>query len=135
MKDSLIAGVTTTRTFEVVPENCICFMGDEGRVYATPYMIRDIEQTCRDFLLEHIDDNEDSVGTHVNVFHTGATVEGDKVEITITITEVKGRAITMEVAVKDSLEDVGKGTHSRFVVDKQTTFERLSAKREQVFGG
>ena len=135
MRDSLAAGITTTRTFEVVPESCIGFMGDEGRVYATPFMIRDIEHTCRDFLLEHIDDTEDSVGTHVDVYHTGATVEGDKVEITITVTEVKGRAVTMEVAVKDSLEDVGKGTHSRFIVDKQTTFERLSAKREKVFGG
>lgn len=135
MKDSLVAGITTTRTFDVDRDRCIGFMGDEGRVYATPYMIRDIEQTCRDFLLEHIDDSEDSVGTHVDVYHTGATVEGDKVEVTITVTEVKGRAVTMDVAVKDSLEDVGKGTHSRFVVDKQKTFERLSAKRDKVLGG
>jgi predicted thioesterase len=30
--------------------------------------------------------------------------------------------------VKDELDDVGAGTHTRFVVDKAKTFERLKAK-------
>lgn len=134
MKDSLKAGLTYSRTVKVDKDRTIGFMGDEGRVYSTPHMVEDIEYTCHEMLLEHLEEGENTVGTHVSVDHIGATVEGDSVEITITITSVDGRAISMEAAVKDSIEDVGRGKHNRFVVDVAKTFERLQAKRAKVFG-
>jgi|TARA_B100000315_G_C14594421_1_gene597865 predicted thioesterase len=132
MKDSLVAGISTTAKILVDRDRTIAFMGDEGRVYATPSMVLDIEYVARNWLIEHLDDDEDTVGTHVSVDHMAATVEGDSIEVTITVEEVNGRAISMSAHVKDSLEDVGKGLHNRFVVDKQKTFERLEAKRAQI---
>jgi len=132
MKDSLVAGISTTAKILVDQERTIAFMGDEGRVYATPSMVLDIEYTARNWLMAYLDDGEDTVGTHVSVDHIGATVEGDTVEVTITVDEVNGRAILMSAQVKDSLEDVGKGAHNRFVVDKAKTFERLEAKRAKI---
>jgi len=132
MKDSLVAGISTTAKIVVDRDRTIGFMGDEGRVYATPWMVRDIEHTARDWLIEHLDEDEDTVGTHVSVDHIAATVEGDSVEVTITVDEVNGRAILMSAHVKDSLEDVGLGKHNRFVVDKSKTFERLEAKRAKI---
>jgi fluoroacetyl-CoA thioesterase len=132
MKDSLVAGISTTAKILVDQERTIAFMGDEGRVYATPSMVLDIEYTARNWLMEYLDEGEDTVGTHVSVDHIGATVEGDTVEVTITVDEVNGRAIAMSAHVKDSLEDVGKGAHNRFVVDKAKTFERLEAKRAKI---
>ena len=132
MKDSLKAGIATTRTFEVDRSRTIGFMGDEGRVYSTPNMVMDIEYSARDFILEHLDEGEDTVGTHVSVDHLAATIEGDSVEITLTVIEVDGRAVTIEAKVKDSLEDVGRGLHKRFVVDIAKTFERLKAKKEKL---
>ncbi|MAI12145.1 MAG: LysR family transcriptional regulator [Rhodospirillaceae bacterium TMED167] len=134
MKDSLAIGVTTTRKFTIDRERTIGFMGDEGRVYSTPSMVRDIEYTCHELLMEHVDDGENSVGTHVSIDHIGATVEGDEVEVSITITAVEGRAISFEANVKDSLEDVGRGVHNRFVVDVIKTHERLTEKRKKVMG-
>tara|TARA_B100001964_G_scaffold141784_1_gene156236 strand:+ start:175 stop:582 length:408 start_codon:yes stop_codon:yes gene_type:complete len=132
MKDSLVAGISTTAKILVDRDRTIGFMGDEGRVYATPWMVRDIEHTARDLLIEHLDEDEDTVGTHVSVDHIAATVEGDSVEVTITVEEVNGRAVSMSAHVKDSLEDVGIGKHNRFVVDKSKTFERLEAKRAKI---
>ncbi len=132
MKDSLVAGISTTAKILVDRDRTIGFMGDEGRVYATPWMVRDIEHTARDLLIEHLDEDEDTVGTHVSVDHIAATVEGDSVEITITVEEVNGRAVSMSAHVKDSLEDVGIGKHNRFVVDKSKTFERLETKRAKI---
>ena len=134
MKDSLAIGVTTTRKFTIDRERTIGFMGDEGRVYSTPSMVRDIEYTCHELLMEHVDDGENSVGTHVSIDHIGATVEGDEVEVSITITAVEGRAISFEATVKDSIEDVGRGIHNRFVVDVKKTHERLTEKRKKVMG-
>ena len=134
MRDSLAVGVTTTRKVSVDRERTISFMGDEGRVYSTPSMVRDIEYTCHELLMEHVDDGENSVGTHVSVDHTGATVEGDEVDVSVTITAIEGRAVSFEAIVKDSLEEVGRGVHKRFVVDVQKTYERLTEKRKKVMG-
>ena len=43
MKDSLQVGIEGQRAFEIGEERTIAFMGDELRVYGTPYMVRDIE--------------------------------------------------------------------------------------------
>ena len=132
MKDNLVVGISTTVKILVDQDRTIAFMGNEGRVYATPSMVLDIEYTARNWLMEYLDEGEDTVGIHVSVDHIGATVEGDTVEIIITVKELNGRAIMMSAHVKDSLEDVGKGLHNRFVVNKSKTFARLEEKRLKI---
>ena len=129
MKENLTAGISTTVKIKIDKERTIAFMGDKGRVYATPSMVLDIEASARKWLLKFLDEGEDTVGTHVSVDHMGATVFGDTVEITITIDEINGRSIMMSAKVSDSLEEVGLGKHARFVVDKEKTFARLEEKR------
>jgi fluoroacetyl-CoA thioesterase len=128
MKPTLAPGAAHKRSVTVDRARTIGFMGEELRVYATPEMVRDIEVTCRELLLQHSDAGEDSVGTHVDVYHTGATPLGMPVEISASIAEVKGRSVTLEVTVKDAIEQVGHGRHTRFVVDVLKTAERLAAK-------
>ena len=134
LKESLAVGLTSTRKFTVDRERTIGFMGDEGRVYSTPSLVRDIEYSCHELLIEHLEDGENSVGTHVSVDHIGATVEGDEISVLVTITAVEGRAVSFEATVKDSIEEVGRGVHNRFVVDVQKTYERLTEKRKKVMG-
>ena len=55
MKQSLQPGLSKTVRIEIGLDRTIDFMGEEGRVYATPMLVRDIEQTCRGLLLEHAD--------------------------------------------------------------------------------
>jgi fluoroacetyl-CoA thioesterase len=129
MKSSLQPGLAHRKEITVDEKRCISFMGREGMVYATPMMVSDVEYTCRDFLLEHLDAGEDSVGTQVVIDHLGATPLGLKVEVFIEISVVDRRKVTFTFSVKDSIEEVGKGTHTRFVVDSAKTKERLAAKR------
>ena len=103
-------------------------MGEEGRVYGTPELVRDIEHACRDLLLEYADPGEDSVGIEIAVRHTAPTLLGMAVEITATVTAVEGRKVTFDVVAKDELEPIGSATHTRFVVDVAKTHERLKAK-------
>jgi predicted thioesterase len=83
---------------------------------------------CRDLLLEHSDEGEDSVGTSVQLDHTGPTLQGMWVEITVAIAAVEGRAATFDITVRDALEQVATGTHARFVVDVEKTAARLKGK-------
>lgn len=134
MKASLAAGITTTKRITIDRDRTIGFMGEEGRVYATPALVRDIEQTCRDFLLQHLDAGEDSVGTRVELDHLAPTLMDMWAEITVTVAEVKGRLVTFDVAAKDALDQIGKGRHIRFVSDVAKTKERLKAKAAKAKG-
>jgi len=128
MKESLRPGVSRISRIEIDRDRTIGFMGEEGRVYATPRLVHDIEHTCRDLILEHADANEDSVGIDVSIRHLAPTLLGMTVEITATVSAVEGRKVTFEIAAKDNLEPICAGSHSRFVVDKAKTLERLKAK-------
>src|SRR5688572_9695610 len=129
MKASLAPGLSTAKSIAVDEARCIGFMGKEGMVYATPRMVSDVEYTCRDFLLQHLDPGEDSVGAHVSIDHLAATPMGLTVKIEARITEVDRRKVTFEFSVHDPVEQVGRGKHVRFVVETAKTRERLAAKR------
>ena len=129
MKPSLKAGLSFSKTLEVDESRCIGFMGKEGMVYATPKMVGDVEYACRDFLLGHLDAGEDSVGTQVVIDHLAATPLGLRISISIKILEVEKRRVKFEFSVKDPIEEAGRGTHTRFVVETAKTRERLAAKR------
>jgi len=132
MKPSLQAGLSHVKRLNVDRDRTIEFMGEEGRVYATPFLIRDIEQTCRDFLLQHGDPNEDSVGMEVCIRHLAPTLAGMNVEISATVTSVEGRKVLFDISAKDDLEPIATGTHARFVLDVSKRAERLKAKAAKV---
>ncbi len=128
MKANLRPGVARTSRLTVDRDRSIGFMGEEGRVYGTPYLVRDIEETCRDLLLEYGDAGEDSVGTDIAIKHVAPTLLGMSVEITVTVNAVDGRKVSFDVSAKDEIEPICSGTHGRFVVDVGKTLERLKAK-------
>ena len=128
MQPTLVPGLSVTRSVTVDRERTIDFMGEKARVYATPMLVRDIEMTARDLLLAHLDPGEDSVGTRVEIDHLAATLMGMKVEVTVTVAAVAGRAVTLEVTAHDGIDTICRGRHHRFVVDVRTTEARLAAK-------
>ena len=128
MKDSLKPGVAATSTITVDKDRTIDFMGEECRVYATPSLVRDIEQTCRDLIMEHADAGEDSVGFSISVNHTAPTLLNMQAAITATVVEVDRAKVVFEITARDSLDDICTGKHVRFVVDVEKTGQRLKAK-------
>ena len=128
MKDTLKKGLTLTKRFDVDPHRTIDFMGEELRVYATPAMVWDIENTCRELTLAHVDAGEDSVGTRIEADHLGATMLGMWVEVSATVTDVDGRRVTFDVEVRDPVEVVGRARHIRFVLDMERQKKRLQEK-------
>lgn len=131
MKPTLQAGLESTVEFDVSRDRTIDFMGENARVYATPMLVRDIEVTAREMLLAHLDAGEDTVGTRVEIDHLAATLLGMEVEITVSVASVAGRAVSLEVSARDSVDQVCRGRHNRFVVDQKSTEARLAAKAQK----
>ena len=131
MKPSLVPGATAITRLIVERERTIDFMGEKARVYATPMLVRDIEIACRGLLLAHLDRGEDSVGTRIELDHLAPTLLGMPVTLTVTVAEVKGRSVTLDVEGRDSVDAICRGRHVRFVVDVKSTEGRLAAKAEK----
>jgi len=129
MKPTLTPGLAVTRDFPIDRDRTIDFMGEDARVYATPMLVRDVEVTCRELLLEHLDPGEDSVGTRVEIDHLAATLLGMTVKITATLAELKGRAAVFDVTATDGLDTICRGRHARFVVNVDQVKQRLQQKK------
>jgi fluoroacetyl-CoA thioesterase len=128
MKPTLRPGISLVRRVPVGSDKTISFMGEEGRVYGTPYLIGDVEHACRNLILDHAEPDEDSVGIEVAIKHLAPTLPGSTIEIAATVTAVEGRKVIFAVTVKDEIDTISSGSHTRFVVDRAKTIERLKAK-------
>lgn len=135
MKDSLKPGIARTARVQIDAARSIDFMGEHCRVYATPALVRDVEETARSLLLEHLDAGEDSVGTRIELDHLAPTVMGMWAEITVTVAKVEGRAVTFDVGARDAVDDIARGRHHRFVVDVEKTAGRLRQKAAKAAAG
>ncbi|MDT3735385.1 MAG: hypothetical protein ROZ00_04070 [Denitratisoma sp.] len=134
MSETLKPGLTATVRITVDTPRTIGFMGEDLRVYSTPSLLYDVEVACRELILPHVGEGKDSVGTRVEFDHVGATLLGMWVEITVTLTEVNGPAVTFEFSARDAVEEVARGKHSRFVVGLEKTAQRLKAKQAKAAG-
>jgi fluoroacetyl-CoA thioesterase len=135
MRDSLKPGLEHTVTHEVDDRRAIRFMGEDLRVYSTPYIVEDLEFACRDFLLAHLDEGEDSVGAVVEIEHLRPTPMGFEATHRVTVEKVDGRRIGFRVEVHDGVEVVARATHDRFVVKVDRMKKAVAAKAAQKPGG
>lgn len=128
MKLDLRKGISRTDRITIDKDRVISFMGKGASVYSTPSLVQDIEQTCRNLLLDYSDVGEDLVGMEISLQHLAPTLVGMVVDIAVTVKSVDGRKISFEVHAKDDLDVIGVGSHTRFVVDVSRLSERLKAK-------
>lgn len=98
-------------------------------MYSTPNMVDDMEYACFRLLNEHLDEGESSVGISVEMEHIGATPLDEDVRIYIEVEKIDGRKVTFTAEIRDAVETVGRGRHTRFVIDEARHAERLADKR------
>ena len=116
MKTSLASGLTRTATY--VTTMAMRAGQLENDVFSTPAMIGLMERACVDLTEPHLDENEQTVGIHVDVYHLAPTRIGQSVTITAELTEVKDNKIRYSVsAINDQGIKIGAGNHRRAVID------------------
>ena len=97
-------------------------------VLATPIMILAMENAALNAIREYLGPGESAVGTAVDIRHIAATPLGQQVIAEAEVTEVDGRRIAFIVNARDEVEEIGRGTHERMVVDLRRVMQRLDAK-------
>jgi fluoroacetyl-CoA thioesterase len=118
MRDGLVRGLKYSQTYVTTLEmRAQQLIAD---VFSTPSMISLMEQTSVKLTEPYLDENEQSVGIHVDVRHTAATRIGQSVTITAEILEVKDGKIRYAVtAFNDLGVKIGEGRHRRAVINQK----------------
>jgi fluoroacetyl-CoA thioesterase len=102
---------------------------DTPDVFSTPALGALVEKTAAEWLQSFLGPEQMSVGAQIVINHTAATPEGMTVTATVTLDAVEGRRLDFSWTARDGVDDVGNGTHQRFVVDRMRFEQRLAAKR------
>ena len=124
-------GKTKEISVTVDREKLACTVGSGSlEVFATPMMIAAMEQAACTLLQEFLEEGQTSVGTMMHVAHSAATPLGMQVTAAATITAQEGRKVAFEVSARDACGEIGRGTHTRFIVDAAKFLSKTNAKRE-----
>lgn len=119
-------GLAGTAETIVRETNTAIAMGSGSlQVFATPCMVALMEQAACNAVDPCFNDSESSVGTLVNITHDAATGMGKKVTAKATLTAVEGRKLIFEITAADEDKQIGKGTHERFIVNKEKFMAKL----------
>jgi fluoroacetyl-CoA thioesterase len=123
MKPSLKAGLKHSFSFIVPDSKTVPQLYPEApqlqvmpEVFATGFMVGLMEWTCVQLLEPHLDEGEGSLGTHVDVSHKSATPVGFTVTVEAECVEVRGPRTRFTLTAHDGLDEIGVGTHERFIV-------------------
>jgi fluoroacetyl-CoA thioesterase len=126
-------GAKGTFTLLVEPEHLASRFKDPllPQVFATPMMVLVMENAALNAIREYLDPGESAVGTAVAIQHVAATPVGHRVTAEAEVTKVDGRRVEFTVTARDDIEEIGRGTHERMVINLARAAERLKAKEKR----
>src|SRR3990170_6810273 len=123
MKNSLKPGSKTRFEYKVPANKTVPHLFPEAHdfqlmptVFATGFMVGLMEWTCMKVLEGHLDLGEGSLGIHIDVSHTAATVPGQVVTVEAECTGIAGRRVSFKVSAHDGIEKISEGKHERMIV-------------------
>ncbi len=91
-------------------------------VFATPGMVALMECAAFELLKS---EGAESVGTELNIQHLRACLPGTKVWAVAEIEEVNGNWVKFNVAAYDQKGEIGKGKHTRYIIDAEKFMAKL----------
>jgi len=124
-------GAKGTYTLRVMPAHLASQFKDSvlPPVFATPMMVTIMENAALNAVRDYLEPGESVVGTVVNVKHLAATPVGHQVTAEAVVTKVDGRRLEFDVTARDEVEEIGRGTHERMVVDLARIARKLDGKK------
>ena len=99
------------------------------KVLATPAMMCLMEQAAAELVEKNLPDDLTSVGISINVAHKAPTPIGLNIKAEAVVINIDGRKISFEVKAYDDVDEIGSGTHERFIVSKEKFQSKADSKR------
>jgi fluoroacetyl-CoA thioesterase len=97
-------------------------------VLATPELVRLMEVASVAAVADHLPPGLTTVGVAINVEHIAPTPMGLGVTVRANLVQVQGRRMKFELVAHDDVEEIGRGTHHRVLVEVDGFMGKVSRK-------
>ena len=119
MKSLFKPGDQKSFTRIIVHEDQAIFNGELlHEVYSTFALARDFEWSSRLFFLELKDEDEEGVGTFVQIDHLAPAFVGEEVTVTATVEEIKGMELVCSIEARVGSRLIAKGRTGQKMLKK-----------------
>ena len=126
---NLAIGMKAEKIEPVTKDNtAIKFGSGTVAVFATPAMVGLMEGACVAVVERLLPETMTTVGIDLNIRHLAATPVGMTVRAVAELTEIDGNRLIFKVEAFDNKEQIGKGTHERYIVDIEKFSQKAEAK-------
>jgi predicted thioesterase len=99
-------------------------------VFATPALVALPEGAALSCVEDRIGAGQETLGIPIDVEHIAATPVGLKVTASAELIEHDGRKLVFDVTARDERELIGRGRHTRIIVDSARFRAKVQAKGE-----
>jgi predicted thioesterase len=129
MMEALKVGLVAERTTLVDQGNTAKSLGSgDVEVFGTPAMIALMEAAAVAAIEPYLDPGQSSVGIELQVEHVAATPLGQTVRSSAELTGIEGRRLTFQVTAWDQVALIGKGSHTRVLIDRERFTANVKSK-------
>lgn len=119
-------GTKHISTTVVDSSNVASAVGSGGLdVFATPSMVALMEHAAMTAVAPFLAEGDTTVGTQISTSHLAPSPIGATIEAEATVTAVDGRKIEFEVEARCGEQLLGRGNHTRFVVNAAKFMSKL----------
>ena len=126
----MLPGLIGTAEVVVSEKDCARAFGSGSLpVLATPRMIALMEEAACAAIASAQAPGQTSVGTRLEVEHLAATPIGLRVTARAVLERVEGRTLHFTVSAEDEREPIGRGTHTRVLVDEARFLAKVEGKK------
>lgn len=135
IEHNINVGMSITYEKEILERDTLGDYGSEALdfILSTPSMVAILLSASSKLLNPLVPKGSITVGSSVELHHEKPTLLGEKIWMTVTVTEVAGDRISLEFSASDKAGVVAKGKHVRFVVVGEevvsAAYERLGIKQ------
>ena len=127
---SLVPGLKGSASVRVIHENTAAVVGSGSlEVFATPMMIALMENAALNTVKPFLAEGEATVGTEISVTHNAPTPIGETVTAEAELIAVDRRKLQFQVRARVGDEIIGKGTHTRFIINEERFLQKALAKK------
>jgi fluoroacetyl-CoA thioesterase len=99
-------------------------------VFGTPALVGLMEGAAVQALAGHLPPGRTSVGGRIDVHHLAPTPVGMRAHARAELLEAEGRRLVFHLEAWDEVEQIGRATHERFIVDEERFVGQAKAKIE-----
>ena len=102
-------------------------------VFGTPYMAAMMENAAMTVLQNFLEEDQGSVGTHLDITHDAPTPVGMRAwaEAEITGVSENGRMVDFKVFAWDEKGPIGSGIHTRAIIKNEKFLDKCNSKLEK----